>query len=133
MITWLFHFFRNWRDEHQKTFGSTRSSEWSKVRKQHLKDHPACDACGGTKNLQVHHVRSFATHPELELQDSNFLVLCEGMERNCHRMIGHLNSYLSINETSREDAAYWLDKIQNRPTWDGKIWKYPNPSTGCPE
>jgi hypothetical protein len=108
-----------------RTFGAPRSSQWSAVRNDFLSTHKTCEACGTGKFLQVHHVKSFASEPALELSPDNFLVLCEGMERNCHRFVGHLNSWQSLNENSRQDAAYWLAKIQNRPTRNGTEWVYP--------
>jgi len=33
-----------------------RSSAWRKIRNEHLKDHPCCAVCGGTKKLNVHHI-----------------------------------------------------------------------------
>jgi hypothetical protein len=109
-----------------RTFGGTRSSQWPTVRAEFLKSHPTCEACGRDKYLQVHHKRSFATQPDLELNPQNLIVLCEGMESNCHRLIGHLQNYKSLNETVETDAAYWLAKIINRPTWKDGKWVYPN-------
>lgn len=108
-----------------RAFGAARSNEWPKVRAEYLKTHPTCEACDRDKYLQVHHKRSFATQPELEKDPNNLIVLCEGMESNCHRLIGHLQDYHSLNETVETDASYWLNKIKNRPAWDGKEWKYP--------
>ena len=109
----------------ERTHGTPRSPQWSGVRDAFLKTHKECAACGGAKNIQIHHVQSFATHPQLELDPTNFLPLCEGMERNCHRFIGHLDNYQSLNEQSREDAATWLQRVQRRPRWDGAAWVYP--------
>ena len=108
--------FFHYRDiEDMKAGGVPRSPEWPAVRKAWLKDNPTCAACGTDKDLQVHHVQAFHTDMTKELDPSNFLTLCEGMERNCHRFIGHLNNFQSINENSRADAASWLAKIENRP------------------
>jgi hypothetical protein len=105
-----------------KTHGTPRSDKWGGVRKLWLKEHGTCAACGTDKNLQVHHVIAFHTDKEKELDPSNFITLCEGMERNCHRFIGHLENFQSINEKSREDAAYWLSKIAHRPKWEKDAW-----------
>lgn len=110
-----------------RTFGSARSSEWPSVRADFLKKHPTCEACGRDKYLQVHHRQSFATMPSLETDPNNLIVLCEGMESNCHRLIGHLQNYKSLNETVVVDADYWLKKITRRPTWETNKWVYPNP------
>lgn len=42
-----------------------RASQWASVRKLHLKREPFCAWCGGTENLQVHHIHPFALNPEL--------------------------------------------------------------------
>lgn len=106
-----------------KTFGVPRSSEWSGVRTKWLADNPTCAACGCDKDLQVHHVVPFHTDLAKELDPSNFITLCEGMERNCHRFIGHLDNFQSINTESRTDAVLWASKIAERKLWDGKEWK----------
>ena len=108
-----------------RTFGGTRSNQWPAVRAEYLKTHPTCEACGRDKYLQVHHRQSFATHGELECDLSNLITLCEGMESNCHRLIGHLQNYKSLNETVETDAAFWLQKITRRPTWITDKWVYP--------
>ena len=108
-----------------KTHGVPRSDKWPEVRAEFMKTHKTCAACGSDKDIQIHHIQAFHTHPELELDPSNFMPLCEGgSEKNCHRMFGHLDNWQSINETSREDAMIMLKKIQERPFWDGKSWIY---------
>ena len=101
--------------EKLKTHGKKRSDKWPKVRKAHIKNHPACEVCGDKKSPQVHHVRPFHLHPELELEDSNLITLCEGEERNCHRLFGHLENWKSVNKDVRRDAKIWSSKIKKRP------------------
>lgn len=107
------------------SFGAARSPQWSAVRNEFIRNNPTCAACGTTKKLQAHHVVAYHTDKAKELDPSNLIALCEGMERNCHRFIGHLDNFQSINENSREDAAAWLKRIQNRPKWNGLEWVYP--------
>jgi hypothetical protein len=92
-----------------------RSSLWPKVRDEHLKLRPTCEACGGTKNLIVHHLQSFHEHPELELLENNLFTLCEKSSINCHLLCGHLGDYHSINVDCVIDSAEWLKKIKARP------------------
>lgn len=67
-----------------------RSGRWySEVRPVHLEKFPKCACCGGSANLNVHHVRPFHLYPELELAASNLITLCEGGSINCHFLIGH--------------------------------------------
>lgn len=113
--------------EKKKTHGKKRSDEWPRVRKDWIKNNPACAVCGTKKNVQVHHRVAFHTHPELELDPTNFITLCEGEERDHHRMIGHCENFQSINEHVDADVAFWKAKIANRPKWDKKTlkWIYP--------
>lgn len=84
---------------------SLRSPEWETVRKSHLKSFPNCAACGANDNLQVHHIKPFHLHPELELEQSNLITLCEGKHNRCHLNIGHLGNWKKENPSVVEDAA----------------------------
>lgn len=101
----------------QKTKGNRRNPKWRKVRKEFLLKNPFCAGCGGKTKLEVHHIKSFHEFPELELEESNLIVLCESESNGivCHRFLGHLGSYRSINKTVRQDAERWREKIKNRP------------------
>lgn len=103
--------------EKTKTQGKKRSSEWPKVRAQYLKQHPKCYVCLGTVKIQVHHVKPFHLHPELELDRKNLITLCENKKGgiNCHLAFGHLGSFKSINQAVRDDTKVWRLKILNRP------------------
>lgn len=59
--------FVNGSEEFQKLVEKDRqrAGQWDSVRKLHLKREPYCAWCGGTKYLQVHHIKPFALHPEL--------------------------------------------------------------------
>ncbi len=95
-----------------------RSPEWPRVRKEHLEKHPTCEVCGGTEKLEVHHIRPFHLHRELELSPENLITLCESKGvggLNCHLIFGHLGNFKSFNVTVTKDAPEWLDKIKNRP------------------
>ena len=83
-----------------------RSTEWNKVRKQHLIDNPICAACGETKKLEVHHIKPFHLYPELELDPDNLITLCETASKGiiCHMCIGHRGNYKDWNPDVREDA-----------------------------
>lgn len=73
-----------------------RSPEWSGVRDRFLASHPECSACGGKKRLQVHHSMPYHLRPELELVESNLLVLCMG-RFECHLAIGHGDDFRAWN------------------------------------
>ena len=91
--------------EHLKS--ATRSSHWSKVRKEFIKLNPTCAACGGTKRLNVHHKVPFHKNPALELDPSNLITLCLG-PLECHIQLGHAFSYKWFNPNIVEDAASYL-------------------------
>jgi 5-methylcytosine-specific restriction protein A len=94
--------------------GSKRSSKWPKVRKAFIEKNGACAVCGGKKHLEIHHKSPFHKHPELELDPSNLIALCEG-GINCHLAFGHLGNYRSFNQDVEQDAVVWKDKIAKRP------------------
>lgn len=93
--------------------GAKRSSEWQKVRKEHIKANPRCAVCGGTKKVEVHHVIPFHLAPDLELDPLNLISLCERKKYglNCHLLIGHLGNYSKVNSTCELDIAAWRMKL----------------------
>ncbi len=95
--------------DYARNFGATRSPQWPGVRAAHLKKEPACKLCGSTKSLQVHHIRPFHIHPELELDDTNLITLCTGNNTiNCHVRFGHLDNFKDKwNPNIREDCVMW--------------------------
>lgn len=93
-----------------------RSSKWQSLRKEYLKNQPICAACGGSKSLEVHHIKPFNKNPEFELDKNNLITLCESKNNgvNCHLLFGHLGNYKTINANVIEDARIWNSKIKNR-------------------
>jgi hypothetical protein len=83
-------------------FSAKRSSEWSRVRKEFLEKNPVCACCGGTKKLQVHHIQPFHSHPELELEESNLI------------LVGHLGWFKNVNNHVVEDSELWNGRLQER-------------------
>lgn len=94
--------------------GQKRSSRWPTIRKAHLEKNPECAVCGGKKQVEVHHIKPFHLHPELELEPSNLISLCESKNKgvNCHLFIGHLGSFQKMNEAVLEDAQFWAKKLK---------------------
>lgn len=84
-----------------------RSSQWEHVRKAYLKGHPVCELCRTAKDVQVHHIRPFHLHPELELDPNNFITLCTSKYWgiNCHLVAGHAGNFKWENTHVAEDAA----------------------------
>jgi 5-methylcytosine-specific restriction endonuclease McrA len=97
----------------ERLCGATRSPQWPGVRATHLASNPTCIVCGGTGGLQVHHVRPFHIHPELELDPTNLVTVCTtNGTLNCHVRFGHLDNFrLKWNPNIREDAALWLARF----------------------
>jgi hypothetical protein len=73
------------------------------------------------KKLEVHHIKPFHLHPELELEPKNLITLCENKSDgvNCHLLFGHLGSFRSFNVRVISDAIEWKAKILSRPKGDG--------------
>lgn len=93
--------------------GSPRSDKWPAVRAEHLHIEPTCAVCGGTEQLQVHHIIPFSQDAGLELCQLNLVTLCE--KNRCHFVFGHLCNWRSWNEHIREDAHHMNNRIRNRP------------------
>jgi 5-methylcytosine-specific restriction protein A len=97
-------------------YDTPRSPGWPAVRKTHLEKEPACRACGGKNNLEVHHVKPFHLFPDLELVDSNLITLCMEPGHGCHFIFGHLLDYQAYNLTVETDANNYLSEVKNRRT-----------------
>src|ERR1039458_5963866 len=92
--------------ELEKTQGAIRSSHWPHVRKEFLLKNTKCAVCGGHRKLEVHHIKPFHLHPNLELDLTNLIVLCEDKKDgiNCHLAFGHLGNFKSFNARVKFDA-----------------------------
>jgi 5-methylcytosine-specific restriction endonuclease McrA len=87
------------------------------VRAAWLRAHPVCAGCGRQDHLQVHHILPVhwpngAAH---ELDEANFITLCENPVSHCHLWLGHLGDWKARNPTVVADADYCRRKIQSRP------------------
>jgi 5-methylcytosine-specific restriction endonuclease McrA len=91
---------------------ATRSSGWSKLRKQHLSSNPCCAACGNCKKVEVHHIEPVHLSPEKELDIDNLITLCDDP---CHLLFGHLMDYKSWNKDVEQDCNNFYNKILDRP------------------
>lgn len=95
-----------------RRFDLARSSHWRWVRKQHLINHPRCEACGTTDKLEVHHIQPFHLHPELELDPANLITLCEKPGHDCHFVFGHFHNWKLFNPNVVEDVARYRAEAQ---------------------
>lgn len=80
-----------------------RSVHWHYIRDQFIEDNPYCEACGSSEKLQVHHIIPFSNRPDLELVDSNLIVLCMSINE-CHFLLGHGGSFKTYNPHVSQDA-----------------------------
>lgn len=101
-------------DPHRKPDDDKRSSKWPAVRRAHLEKQPACVVCGHDgEKVNVHHMRPFHLHPELELDPENLITLCEDEHFvNCHLFVGHLGNFHGYNPAVRTDAVLWHKKLE---------------------
>ncbi len=74
---------------YEPALGLPRSPKWPEFRQTILKAQPWCSACGRTDAIEVHHIQPFHIQPQMELQTTNVIVLCEGDVMHCHYMLGH--------------------------------------------
>jgi 5-methylcytosine-specific restriction endonuclease McrA len=113
-----------------KKHGLIRSPEWARVEKEHLQREPACAACGYRgRKLQVHHVKPFHLHPQLELDPRNLITLCAARGREHHLLLGHLDEWASYNEHIRTDVKRFYHKsaaqIRADLAWQKKMAQRP--------
>ena len=101
--------------QEDRLFGSVRSSQWPKIRKEHLKKYPVCDICGTKKDLSVHHEIPVNFDKSLELSPENLLTLCDSGANDCHRIFGHLFDFHSYSPHVRIDIKEWKKRISEKP------------------
>lgn len=93
-----------------------RSPQWPKLRRDFLKANPTCAFCGGKKKLEAHHIRPYHIRPELELNTSNLIPLCEGRTGlNCHLIAGHWGDFVDkYNLQIEGDAKDWIKRLEKK-------------------
>lgn len=85
-----------------------RSSKWPALRDKHLKENPACIACGDAKRAkEIHHVDPVHYCPERELDPTNLVTLCS---EHCHITWGHLGNFKFRCLTTVEDCVEHRNK-----------------------
>lgn len=57
------------------------------VMRQYRAAHPACEACGATDGVEVHHIIPCHVAPDKADDLGNLITLC----RPCHHVLGHAN------------------------------------------
>jgi len=97
-------------------WSKSRSPKWDSIRDAFIEKHKKCSVCGSTKNLEVHHIVPFSENSELELEESNLIILCESKKYgvNCHLFFGHLGNYKVSNPEVLKDVMDWNKKFLYR-------------------
>lgn len=103
MLNHIYNFVRSAvRESYKNSPLSSRSDKWPKVEKAMITKFKRCAACGSMEKLQVHHILPFHSHPELELNESNLIILCMS-ENECHLKIGHGDLFKAYNPWLMKD------------------------------
>lgn len=89
-----------------------RSPHWPEVRKSWLRRHSRCRACGGVVKLEVHHKTPYHLRPDLELDATNLITLCEKPAHNCHLIFGHCYNWDLCNPWVEQACDYWSQLVQ---------------------
>jgi 5-methylcytosine-specific restriction protein A len=105
-IRWL----KDWFLGTPPTERGLRSPHWEKTAKEHLKEQPVCQYCGGSLMRQVHHKEPYHLRPDLELDKKNLITLCMCPLRRCHLKYGHLGNWKSFNPKIQEICDARKDK-----------------------
>lgn len=91
-------------------YGLTRSPLWSEVERAYLANNRKCAVCSSTSNIQLHHIFPFhlchlVYRGDLELDERNFMPLCEEPSNNHHLLLGHLGNFESYNNYAFPDKV----------------------------
>jgi hypothetical protein len=116
--------------------GAVRSEHWPVVEREFRKKFPRCAAClpsDPIASVQVHHINPFhylldpaIDRPDLELDERNFIGLCEdeaGRPAKDHHIdLGHLGNFKEGNLKVRDDATgiyhgMTHDAVRADPEW----------------
>ena len=92
-----------------------RSSQWRKVRAEHIANNPCCAACGRKDGLEVHHIVPYHVDPSRELDPTNLITLCG---KYCHFVFGHFMDWKSWNENVARDCTLYHLAKKDRPHRD---------------
>lgn len=124
----------------KQKYGIERSNLWPTVEKAFLAKNQKCAVCPSSLDLQVHHIFPFhlchlVYRGDLELDERNFMVLCEENVNDHHLLLGHLGFFESYN-TSGQDGIIALARslpshaasdIKNNQSWKDLMKARPLP------
>jgi hypothetical protein len=76
-------------------------------------------------------MKPFHLYPQLELDPSNLITLCEIKGRDHHLLIGHLDDWESYNPNVRSDTRRYhkenAQQIRSNPEWQREMEERPRP------
>lgn len=74
-----------------------------------IRDNFSCQICGQSGgSLNIHHINNFADFPELRLEISNGITLCESCHKEFHKIYGKKNN---TKEQLEEHKIYFMEQI----------------------
>jgi hypothetical protein len=81
----------NWRGgsspERQRLYAG---AAWRQLRRTVIARDIVCTRCQSSSSRHLHHVKSWATHPDLRFDPDNVVLLCRDCHHNAHRKeVGH--------------------------------------------
>lgn len=78
---------------------------WRLLGTEYCKEHPYCEVCGTSKDIQIHHKKPVYLYPELEFEKSNLITLCKSKYWgfHCHLVVGHGGNFKYENPWIDED------------------------------
>lgn len=95
-----------------------RSPKWPAFEKRIIEAHPFCSFCGQIESkvkLVGHHIQPYHLHPDLELEESNILVVGETCTTgNHHLLLCHYGNWSKWNPDARHLAELFLKNIQEK-------------------
>lgn len=100
-----------------------RHSGWGPASHLYVLRYPSCYVCGrlvwkGLKAVcpySIHHALPFHLYPELEMDEANWVTVCEYRSFNCHFVAGHLLDWRSWNADIRKQGPVIHAMFANRP------------------
>ena len=106
-------------------YGLVRSNLWPDAQKAFLAKNQKCAVCPSSLRLQVHHVYPFhlchlVYRGDLELDERNFMVLCEENVNDHHLLLGHLGSFVSYNTGVRNGIIAFAGSLPSLAAADIK-------------
>lgn len=85
---------------------SSRAKAWRELSAKIRAETGACEACGSTERLNVHHVLSRKTHPAFTFEPKNLICLCARHHFLLHH--GHEWEFMAWLKENRPEQFEWV-------------------------